>query len=135
MYACKEWPDQDFSIFRSKEPEQLAVFLLIFFVLQDHVARIGDTFAYLARNVHRTKTPYEKAMVAYALSFAPDQYKSARKTSYERLKATAMNEIYQGKLNIWAILYLRQLILFQRQHLYFAFSWIPWKYMFKKVLK
>ena len=50
--------------------------------------------------MHQSKSTYEKAIVAYALSFAPkEQYGDAQNTSYDLLKATANDEVDQGDIN------------------------------------
>jgi hypothetical protein len=51
-------------------------------------------FSYLGRNVHQTRTSYEKAMVAYALSFSSDA--DAKNAAYTIMKATAREETVQG---------------------------------------
>ena len=63
------------------------------FSLQTYLNRLNDAFDYLARNVYNTKTSYEKAMVAYALSFSS---KPEKRVAYDRMKATAVEEINQG---------------------------------------
>ena len=48
---------------------------------------------YLSRNVNKTKSTYEKALVAYALSLSED---AMRTVAYGRLKEDARKDRIQG---------------------------------------
>jgi len=55
-----------------------------------HRENIDKTFDYLARNVRKPTTAYEKALVAYALSFSTYK-KNASEEAFRRLKQAAVN--------------------------------------------